>query len=148
MADLLQRLTDRLGETWGPGDWLVIDQSLIDAYAALSGDRQWIHVDVDRARRESPFRETVAHGLLIVTLVPAMLADVPWLEAEAGINYGSDRLRFVSPVRAGDRIRCRAELTGVQAHGAGARVTTAVTVEVEGQQKPACVVDMIGIIFA
>ena len=113
----------------------------------MTEDRQWIHVDVERARAEGPFGATVAHGLLIVTLIPAMLEGVSWLEARAGVNYGSDRLRFVAPVRAGDRIRCHAELTGVESHGPGLRVTTAVTVEVEGQDKPCCVVDMIGIVY-
>ncbi|MFL0671434.1 MAG: MaoC family dehydratase [Erythrobacter sp.] len=147
MSGLVERLTARIGETWGPSDWMTIDQPMITAYADLSGDRQWIHIDVERARREGPFGAPVAHGLLIFSLVPAMLAGVPWLEAKAGVNYGTDRLRFVSPVRAGDRIRCHASLTAVQPHGEGARLTTAVVVEVEGQAKPACIADMIGIVF-
>jgi len=148
MNDLVARLQARIGESWGPSDWVSIDQAMIDAYAELSGDRQWIHVDVERARREGPFGETVAHGLLILSLVPGLVVDAPWLEAKAGVNYGSDRLRFVSPVRAGDRIRAHCSLTAVDAHGAGVRVATSVSVEVDGQAKPACVVDMIGIIFA
>lgn len=147
MSGLVERLTARIGETWGPSDWMTIDQPMITAYADLSGDRQWIHIDVERALREGPFGAPVAHGLLIFSLVPAMLAGVPWLEAKAGVNYGTDRLRFVSPVRAGDRIRCHASLTAVQPHGEGARLTTAVVVEVEGQAKPACIADMIGIVF-
>ncbi|MEA1618064.1 MaoC family dehydratase [Erythrobacter sp. T5W1-R] len=147
MSGLVERLTARIGETWGPSDWMTIDQPMITAYADLSGDRQWIHIDVERALREGPFGAPVAHGLLIFSLVPAMLAGVPWLEAKAGVNYGTDRLRFVSPVRPGDRIRCHASLTAVQPHGEGARLTTAVVVEVEGQAKPACIADMIGIVF-
>lgn len=147
MSGLVERLTARIGETWGPSDWMTMDQPMITAYADLSGDRQWIHIDVERALREGPFGAPVAHGLLIFSLVPAMLAGVPWLEAKAGVNYGTDRLRFVSPVRAGDRIRCHASLTAVQPHGEGARLTTAVVVEVEGQAKPACIADMIGIVF-
>lgn len=147
MSGLVERLTARIGEIWGPSDWMTMDQPMITAYADLSGDRQWIHIDVERALREGPFGAPVAHGLLIFSLVPAMLAGVPWLEAKAGVNYGTDRLRFVSPVRAGDRIRCHASLTAVQPHGEGARLTTAVVVEVEGQAKPACIADMIGIVF-
>lgn len=148
MNGIVERLGARIGENWGPGAWLTIDQPMIQAYADLSGDRQWIHVDVDRARAEGPFGETVAHGLLILSLIPAMVADAPWLQARAGVNYGSDRLRFVSPVRAGDRIRAHCSLTAIEPHGVGGRVTTSVSIEIDGQAKPACVVDMIGIIFA
>lgn len=147
MSELADRLTTHLGETWGPSAWLTVDQAMITAYADLSGDRQWIHVDVERACREGPFGAPVAHGLLVFSLVPAMLAGVPWLEAKAGVNYGTDRLRFVSPVRAGDRCRCHATLAAVQPYGDGARITTAIVVEVEGQAKPACLADMIGIVF-
>lgn len=144
---LASALAARIGESWGPSGWQAVDQPMIDAFAALSGDRQWIHVDPERARRESPFGGTVAHGLLVLALVPALVAPAPWLHARAGVNLGSNRLRFISPVRAGARIRALAELAGVAEQGGGVRITTLVTVELEGSAKPACSVELIGLLY-
>jgi acyl dehydratase len=137
-----------VGQESGPGDWVAIPQTMIDGFAAMTGDRQWIHVDVERATRESPFGGTVAHGLLVLSLVPGLIQGrAPWLEGRLGLNAGADRLRFISPVRAGSRVRARQQLVSVEPHGAGgAKVVTRVTVELEGQAKPACVVDMIGVL--
>jgi acyl dehydratase len=146
----VEGLRARIGETSPPSEWLVVSQAMIDAFAGLTGDRQWIHVDVERATRESPFGGPVAHGLLVLSLVPQMMtaAGVPWLSSRLGVNYGADRLRFITPVRAGTRIRVQQSLKGVEAYGdGGAKVTTAVVVEIDGQPRPACAVDMIGILL-
>lgn len=144
----VEALAARVGETFGPGDWVTVDQAMIDAYAEISGDHQWIHVDVDRCAAESPFGGTVAHGLLVLSLVPLLVGEAPWLEAKAGINYGSDKVRFIAPVRAGSRVRAACALTAVEPYGDGARITSRVTVEIEGSDKPACIADMIGIVLA
>jgi acyl dehydratase len=146
----VENLQGRIGEQAAPGEWLAVTQPMIDAYAELCGDRQWIHVDVERATRESPFGGTIAHGLLVLSLVPGLMAaaGVPWLVSRVGVNYGTDRLRFITPVRAGAKIRIRQTLKAVEPYGGGgAKVTTEVIVELEGQPRPACAVDMIGILF-
>jgi acyl dehydratase len=146
----VEGLRARIGEASPPGEWRIVTQAMIDAFAAMSGDRQWIHIDVERASRESPFGGPVAHGLLVLSLVPQMMSEagMPWMSSRLGINYGADRLRFITPVRAGARIRVRQSLKAVEGYGeGGAKVTTAVVVEIDGQPKPACAVDMIGILL-
>jgi acyl dehydratase len=144
-------LLARVGEEAPAGDWVLVTQAMINEFADLTGDRQWIHVDEARACRESPFGGTIAHGLLVLSLVPRLMvsAGAPWLVSRLGVNYGADRLRFIAPVRANSRIRVRQALVAVEPYGeSGAKVTTRVTVEIDGQSKPACVVDMIGLLFA
>lgn len=146
----VESLQARLGEEAPAGEWVVVTQDMINEFAELTGDQQWIHVDEGRARRESPFGGTIAHGLLVLSLVPKQMASTgaPWLASRLGVNYGADRLRFIAPVRAGSRIRVRQTLGAVERYGdTGAKVTTRVTVEIDGQSKPACVVDMIGLLL-
>lgn len=148
MAVDINALSARIGESFGPGDWLTIDQPVIDAFAELTLDRQWIHIDPDRARSESPFGGTVAHGLLIASLIPHLIEGAPWLLATMGVNYGIDHMRFITPVTAGSRIRAQSRLERVEAYGErGARIATKVTVEIEGASKPACVAEMIGLLL-
>lgn len=146
----VESLRARLGEEAPVGEWVTVTQDMINEFAELTGDQQWIHVDEDRARRESPFGSTIAHGLLVLSLVPKLMASAgaSWLVSRLGVNYGADRLRFIAPVKAGSKIRVRQALVAVEAYGdAGAKVTTRVTVEIDGQAKPACVVDMIGLLL-
>lgn len=146
----LQELQARVGEATPPGDWVEVSQEMIDRFAELTGDRQWIHVDRDRAQRESPFGATVAHGLFVLALVPRLMesAGTPWLASRIGVNYGADRLRFINPVRAGSRVRAVPTLKSVEAYGeSGVKVTTQVVVEVETQSRPACAVEMIGLLL-
>jgi acyl dehydratase len=126
----------------GVTDWIVVEQSRIDAFAEATGDHQWIHVDIERAKR-SPYGGTIAHGYLVLSLVSLFLPQLLEVRgAVMGINYGCDRLRFPSAVRAGARIRGRGEVLSAEAvAGSGVQVKIRVTVELEGSDKPACVAE-------
>jgi len=128
-----------IGRELGPSEWVGVPQQRIDAFAEVSGDHQWIHCDVERARRESPWKSTIAHGYLSLALVPALLASVVEIRgAASAVNTGLDKLRLSAPVPAGSRVRLRAEIKDVRAlAGGAARVTFAVRLEVEGSKKPA-----------
>jgi acyl dehydratase len=143
----LADLAALVGQELGVSDWLVIDQSRIDQFAEVTGDRQWIHVDVERAQRE--VGGTIAHGLLTLSLLPVLTASAVDIQAVArGLNYGFDKVRFISPVPAGARIRSRHWLKGVEPKAGGVAVTQTCTVEIEGADKPALVFDWIGVFYA
>lgn len=138
----LTELRSLTGQEIGVSDWLEVSQDMINRYADLTGDHQWIHVDVERARRESHFGSTIAHGFLTVSLMVELsrrAVDVRG-EFKMRVNYGFNKLRFVSPVPAGARIRGRFTPQKVTEN----EVTWLVTVEVEGQQKPAIVAEWLG----
>src|SRR3978361_2442359 len=127
------------GEEIGPTDWVQIDQDRGDAFADATGDHQWIHVDVERAK-DGPFGGTIAHGYLTLSLVPWLESQVFGLETPgAKLNYGVNKVRFPNPVRVGSRIRARVKITGVSDVSAGKQLTVGYTVEIEGQDKPASV---------
>ena len=128
-----------VGRELGPSEWVGVDQERIDAFAEITGDRQWIHCDVERARRDSPWKSTIAHGYLTLALVPRLLSSVVEIRgAASGVNTGLDKLRLSAPVPAGSRVRLWAEIKDVRAlPQGGARVTFAVRLEVEGSKKPA-----------
>ena len=137
--DELRALT---GQEVAVSDWLTVTQEMINRFADVTGDHQWIHVDVERARRESQFGTTIAHGFLTVSLLPQLSRDAMDLRGDfkMRVNYGFNRLRFVSPVPAGKRIRARFTPQKVTENEA----TWLVTVEVEGSSKPALVAEWIG----
>lgn len=142
-----QALIGQEGEPLGPTDWLEIDQARVDGFAAVTGDRQWIHVDVERAR-QGPFGGTIAHGYLTMSLVNAFLPDLIEVRGFAhAVNVGADRLRFLAPVKVGSRIRAVGEIVGVEAVKGGIQSIVRVTIEIEGGDKPACVVDTISRYF-
>jgi acyl dehydratase len=130
----------------GVSDWVTVDQDRIDAFAACTGDRQWIHVDVERARRESPFGGPIAHGYLVLSLVAAMVMELGVIppDAATGLNYGLDKVRFIAPVKAGARVRARANVLTVEPQGRG-RVLLKLncTLEIEGEAKPALVAELL-----
>jgi acyl dehydratase len=134
------------GRELGMSEWVALDQDRIDAFAACTGDRQWIHLDVERARRESPFGGPIAHGYLILSLVAAMIMELGVIppDAATGLNYGLDKVRFIAPVRAGSRVRARAKLRGAEPQG-GARTLLRLdcTLEIEGEAKPALVAELL-----
>ena len=137
-ADEFKAATDR---SFGPTDWLVVEQSRIDQFADATGDHQWIHVDVERAR-SGPFGGTIAHGYLTLSLGNLFLPQLLQAEgARMGVNYGCDRVRFPSAVRAGRRVRGRAEILGTDDVPGGIQVKIRITVECEDGDKPACVAD-------
>ncbi|GAC1301068.1 MAG: MaoC family dehydratase [Vulcanimicrobiaceae bacterium] len=131
-------LAARLGSEAGRSAWLRIDQARIDTFAAAAGDRQWIHVDCDRAARESPYGTTVAHGFLTVALLSRFIDEALVVEsARLRLNYGFDRLRFLAPVRAGAEIRGVFGVAEIECAGPVARVVWDVAVEIRGSAKPA-----------
>jgi acyl dehydratase len=137
-----------VGRDLGATDWLAIDQARIDRFAEATGDHQWIHVDPARAAA-GPFGACVAHGYLTLSLANLFLPQLLHYERlKMGVNYGCERVRFPSPVRVGARIRGRGEVVAAEAlAGDGVQVTVRITVEVEGQAKPGCVVDTISRLY-
>jgi acyl dehydratase len=135
-----------VGTELGVSDWLTVDQARIDAFAAATEDRQWIHVDAARAKAESPFGATIAHGLLTLSLIPALSKQCFVVEnAKMGINYGFNRVRFVAPVRVDSQLRVRSNLHDVaRINEATVHLTVRHTVEVNGSDKPAAMAEMIG----
>jgi acyl dehydratase len=134
------------GEPIGPSEWRQVTQEDIDKFAELSGDDQWIHVDVERAKRESPFGTTVAHGNLTLSLIDGMRLDLIRSSGfKLGVNYGWNKVRFPAPVPAGSKVRATAEVIEIEEVGGGwYQVVTRFTVEVEGSEKPCCVADSVG----
>jgi len=147
----LENITTYVGRELGVSDWLTVDQERINQFADCTGDHQWIHVDVERAKRESPFGTTIAHGYLTLSLLPMLQqsAAVAPSGAKAAINYGLDKARFIAPVRAGARIRDHIVLTAVDDKGGGRiLLTTRHTVEIEGEEKPAMIADTLTMFMA
>jgi len=143
-------LKQHIGVELGPSEWMTVDQAMIDKFAEATGDHQWIHVDVERAKREMPGGKTIAHGYLTLSLVPRMASSlVEVTKRSRGINYGSNKVRFTSPVPAGARIRLKQRIVAVdEVAGNGVRVTSEVSVEVEGQERPALVAEIMGLRYA
>jgi acyl dehydratase len=145
MSDLtLAGLGERVGYELGLSDWVKIDQPRIDAFASCTGDQQWIHVDVERAKQESPFRGPIAHGYLTLAMVGplAMQVGVIPSDAAAGLNYGIDKVRFLAPVPAGSRVRLRVVLAAIeQKEGGQVIMKTLNTLELEGSERPALIAE-------
>ena len=140
----LDELKQSVGMEVAVSDWLSVDQARIDRFADATGDHQWIHVDVDRARKESPYRAPIAHGFLTLSLIPALSKDNFRIQnAQLVINYGLNKVRFLNAVPVGSRIRVRSELVDVKAKDATADLTVRHTVEIDGVEKPAAVAEMI-----
>lgn len=142
VADLEKSVGTHLGHS----DWHTITQDQINAFAAATGDRQWIHVDPANAA-EGPFGSTVAHGFLTLSLLPMLTWQVYRVEGvRMGVNYGADKLRFPAPVPVGSAVRAGVELAAVTPNALGHQVATRVTIELDGGDKPACVVDMLSVV--
>jgi len=138
----IAQLADYVGREVAVSDWLEVTQERINQFAESTEDRQWIHVDPDRAARESPFKETIAHGFLTLSLLSQLGKRAMSVGGvRMGINYGLNRVRFVSPVPAGARIRGRFILAAVEEIKGGVQATWSVTVEREGSEKPSCVAE-------
>jgi acyl dehydratase len=146
----ISQLGERVGQELGVSDWVTIDQSRIDKFAACTGDHQWIHVDVERAERESPYGGAVAHGYLTLAMIAPLSMQIGVIpkDAAAGLNYGVDKARFLAPVPAGARVRLRVVLTGVEPKDGGqAIMKTRNTLEVEGSDKPAVVAETLAFLI-
>ena len=148
-AMTLENYRSQVGTEVGVSDWVLVDQARIDAFAECTGDHQFIHVDPERAKA-TPFGTTIAHGYLTLSLIPMMTyAAVPSIEgAKMGVNYGMNKLRFVAPVKSGKRVRGRFTLVGVEQRPDGSyQSTMGVTVEIEGETKPALVGESVALIY-
>jgi len=137
----IEALSANVGKSLGVTDWLEITQDRIDAFATATGDHQWIHVDPVRAK-DGPFGATIAHGYLTMSLASFFLPQLIEVHGiSMGINYGVDKVRFPNPVRVGSRLRGRAELASVEPIKGGVQAKLVITLEIEGQEKPACVIE-------
>lgn len=147
----LATIEDFVGRELGVSDWVVVDQARIDAFARCTGDMQWIHVDVERARRESPFGGTIAHGYLTLSLLASLAMEIGVVpeDASAGLNYGLDKARFMTPVKAGARVRNRVTLVSVEKKGGGrVIVKTMNELQIEGEDKRALVAETLAMLVA
>jgi len=139
----VEELTAAVGRDLGVTDWIAVEQERVNAFAEATGDHQWIHVDVERAK-VGPFGGTIAHGYLTLSLSSLFLPQLMRVDVSGmGINYGLDRVRFPAPVRVGSRIRGRGEILSVSPVSGGVQVVVRVTIEIEGSDRPGCVADTI-----
>jgi acyl dehydratase len=140
-------LLDAVGKHLGYSDWLEIDQQRIDLFADATGDHQWIHVDPERAK-EGPFGATIAHGYLTLSLANLFLPQIMEVQnVSMGVNYGCDKVRFPAPVPVGSRIRGGGEVLSAEEVKGGVQVVVRITVEIEGSERPACIIDTISRFF-
>ena len=138
------------GEDLGVSDWIIVDQDMINRFAECTGDRQWIHVDVERTRKESPFRKPIAHGYLTLSLVTAMALDIDAVpeNTQAAFIHGLDTVRFIAPVVAGARVRMKITLLSMQEKGPGQYLLrTANTVEIDGDTRPALTAEVLVMLY-
>jgi acyl dehydratase len=144
--DGIEGLQAMVGKTVGPTEWREITQEMINTFAELSGDHQWIHVDIERAKTESPFGTTVAHGNLTLSTLDGFRDQLTEPTGfKLGVNYGWNKVRFPAPVPAGSRIRASSDILTVEDVGGGWwQVVTRFTIEVEGSDKPCCVAESVG----
>jgi acyl dehydratase len=141
----LEELSAKVGQEVVVSDWLEVTQERIDQFADATGDHQWIHVDVERARRESPFGTTIAHGFLTLSLLSHFLNNsLEFGNSKMGVNYGCNRLRFTAPVKSGSRLRARLKLKEFQRIAGGVQMIWDVAMECEGQEKPVLVAEWVG----
>jgi len=139
-----------IGTELGPSEWLTVTQEMIDKFAEATGDHQWIHVDVERAKREMPGGKTIAHGYLTLSLLPRLAPTLMSVaKRRRGLNAGSNKIRFISPGPAGSRIRLRQKLVKAEpVEDNGIRITSQMTMEVEGGERPAMVAETISVVYA
>jgi acyl dehydratase len=149
IIESLAELRALVGQEVGVSDWFLVSQALINAFADVTGDRQWIHVDVERAQKESPYGTTIAHGFLTLALVTRLHAQAVRIQTgfRRAINYGLNRVRFPAPVRAGRHVRSRSCLQAVDDLPDGVQLIWAITVECEDETKPAVVAELIGRLY-
>ncbi len=145
-----EQLRTMQGQELGVSDWMVVDQTRIDQFAECTGDRQWIHTDPEKARRRSPFRTTIAHGYLTLSVIGCLSQEMGVIpeNTQAAFNYGLDRVRFIAPVKAGSRVRLRATLLKMEDKGPGQYLmTVANTIEIEGEESPALVAETLAMFY-
>ena len=141
-ARLLKQLAARIGEETAVGDWHTVTQADIEKFADATHDHQWIHVDRERAA-DGPFGSTIAHGFMTLALIPGIGPEYDYPGLKMVINYGLDRVRFLSPVPAGSKVRVRRRIIGVGEASQGLRLTEEVTIDLQGSDRPACVAETV-----
>jgi len=147
---LVEAYRQKIGKEVHVGSWLKVEQERIDAFAAATGDMQWIHTDPLRAYSDSPYKATIAHGFLTLSLLPLLTeSNAPghfeknYPGMRLRVNYGLEKVRFPAPVICGARLRARSVVTGVEEVSGGVQIAYRITVEIEGGEKPACVVEQL-----
>jgi acyl dehydratase len=141
-------LPSLVGQEIGVSDWVTIDQNRINQFADATSDHQWIHIDLERAQKELPDGKTIAHGYLTLSLIPMLGAQIMRIAgASRGINYGSNKVRFVNMVQVDSRVRGRQKLLSVEPRGDAVQLVSQFTVEIKGQQRPACIAETIGLVY-
>jgi NADPH:quinone reductase len=145
LAELKSHLNEEIGIT----DWYSVDQSMINAFADATGDHQWIHINPEMCQQFSPFKTTVAHGFLNLSFSPKLMAELFSVKsAKMGLNYGSNKVRFMSPVPVDSKLRMSAKLIDFEdVTPKGAKIIMACTYHIEGQEKPACYAELISVIY-
>jgi acyl dehydratase len=147
--DNLAAFRAHVGQDLGTSEWVTITQDMVNDFAKATGDHQWIHVNIEMAQKYSPFKTTIAHGFLTLSLAPKFMYEMYQVNsAKMGLNYGTNKVRFTSPVPTGSRVRMKATLKEIEDQQPnGARVTVEAVFELEGSPKPACVAELISLIF-
>ncbi len=141
-------IAKHVGEELGVSEWVKIDQERVNKFADATGDHQWIHVDVERAKKELPTGGTIAHGYLTLSLIPMLASQISRIDGVSrGINYGSNKVRFTNMVPTGSRVRARQKLLAAEPKGPGMQMTNEVTIEIEGQDRPACIAETISLVY-
>ena len=150
MAAVFETPNDMLGtegQTLGTSEWMEIDQDRVNMFADATGDHQWIHVNREMAE-QSPFGTTIAHGFLTLSLLPMLMKETYTINKVAmGINYGCNKVRFINPVKVGSRVRVTSEVVSVEEAGGGIQLVVKATIEIEGEEKPACVAETVTRLF-
>jgi acyl dehydratase len=141
-------LSSLAGQEIGVSDWVSIDQNRINQFADATGDHQWIHIDIERAKKELPGGKTIAHGYLTLSLIPMLGAKIMRISgASRGINYGSNKVRFTNTVQVDSRVRGRQKLLSVETRGDAVQLISQFAIEIEGHERPACVAETIGLVY-
>lgn len=141
-------IAKHVGEEMGVSEWVKVDQERVNKFAEATGDHQWIHIDVERAKRELPTKGTIAHGYLTLSLIPMLSSQIMRIDGVSrGINYGSNKVRFTNMVPTGARVRARQKLLSAEPKSGGMQLTNEVAIEIEGQDRPACVAETISLVF-
>ena len=147
--DDLTAIRESVGKTLGQSEWHLVDQDTINRFADATGDHQWIHVDVERAKTESPFGTTIAHGYLTLSMMPVFIGEtVRFGKVSMVLNYGCNKVRFPSPVKVNSRLRATTVLTSVEEVAGGIQIVLTVTVEAAGETKPVCVAETVSRVYA
>jgi acyl dehydratase len=143
----VHELKTAIGQTLGESEWVTVSQEMIDRFAEATGDYQWIHVDRERAKA-SPFRTTIAHGFLTLSLIPRLLDKVYSVgKVAARLNYGCNKVRFTQPVPSGGRIKAQIRLADVEDTPKGVRITSEATVTLEGSERPVCIAELLAVVI-